>query len=181
MKREIILSGFGGQGVMSIGKNLVEAGAEEDLEVSWVPSYGPEMRGGTANCSVILSDERIGSPLVETPMDLIAMNQPSLAKFESSVLPEGKIFVNSSIVSSKVSRADVTAIYVPCDEIAQELGNIKVSNMVMLGAYVAATGILKIETIENMIHEMFSGKKSKLIPLNMEALKRGTACAKNIE
>jgi 2-oxoglutarate ferredoxin oxidoreductase subunit gamma len=177
MKREIILSGFGGQGVMSIGKNLAEAGVEEGLEVSWVPSYGPEMRGGTANCTVILSEERIGTPLVEQTTEIVVMNRPSLMKFESTVRPGGTIFINSSIVPDKVTRDDVRAVYVPCDAIAAELGNPKVSNMVMLGAYIGATGALKVETIERMIHEMFTGKKAKLVPLNLEALKRGIACA----
>lgn len=181
MKKEIILSGFGGQGIMSIGKNLVEAGVEENLEASWVPSYGPEMRGGTANCSVILSDERIGSPLVEAPTEIIVMNRPSLAKFEPTVVPGGTVFINSSIVPDKVSRTDLKSVYVPCDEIAKELGNPKVSNMVMLGAYVAKTKVLKKATIQNMIIEMFSGKKNKLIPLNMEAFKRGMDCVKDIE
>lgn len=176
MKHEVILSGFGGQGVMSIGKNLVEAGVAEDLHASWVPSYGPEMRGGTANCTVILSDERIGSPIVEKPSEIVVMNRAALAKFGPSVEPGGTIFINSSIVPDKVDRTDVTVHYVPCDDIARELGNLKVGNMVMLGAYVAATKILKVETIENMINEMFSGKKAKLIPLNMDALKRGMAC-----
>ena len=143
MNREIILSGFGGQGVMSIGKNLAEAGVVEGLEVSWVPSYGPEMRGGTANCTVILSSERIGAPLVETATEIIVMNRPSLLKFESAVKPGGTVFVNSSIVPDKVSRTDVRAVYVPCDEIAAELGNPKVANMVMLGAYIGATGALR--------------------------------------
>ena len=173
MKKEIILSGFGGQGVMSIGKNLVEAGVEEELEVSWVPSYGPEMRGGTANCSVILSDERIGSPVVEAPTEVIAMNRPSLTKFEPSVVPGGTVFVNSSIVIDKVQRTDVKAVYVPCDAIAADLGNPKVGNMVMLGAYIGATKALKVETVENMIQEMFTGTKAKLVPLNLEALHRG--------
>ena len=181
MKKEIILAGFGGQGVMSIGKNLVEAGVEEDLEASWVPSYGPEMRGGTANCTVILSDERIGSPLVEAPTEVIVMNRPSLAKFESAAVSGGTIFVNSSIIPEKVTRKDVKAVYVPCDDIAKKLGNPKVSNMVMLGAYIAATGILKRETIEHMITEMFTGKKAKLVPLNMEALKMGMNCVNKPE
>ena len=176
MNKEIILSGFGGQGIMSMGKNLAEAGVEEGLEVSWVPSYGPEMRGGTANCTVILSDERIGSPLVEAPSEIIVMNRAALHKFEPEVVPGGTVFVNSSIVPDKVSRKDLKAIYVPCDEIAAELGNGKVANMVMLGAYVAATGALKQETIETMIAEMFTGKKAKLVPLNMEALHRGIEC-----
>lgn len=175
MRKEVILAGFGGQGVMSIGKNLAEAGVEEGLEVSWVPSYGPEMRGGTANCSVILSDEPIGAPLVEQPTEIIVMNRPSLAKFEGDVRPGGTIFVNSSIIKDKVQRDDVTAVYVPCDEIAAELGNPKVNNMVMLGAYVAASKVLKVETIEAMIQEMFTGRKAALVPLNMEALKRGMA------
>ena len=176
MKREVILSGFGGQGVMSIGKNLAEAGVAEGLEVSWVPSYGPEMRGGTANCTVILSDGPIGAPMTETPSEIIVMNRPSLAKFEPSVVPGGMVFINSSIVPDKVSRSDVKAYYVPCDEIAEKLGNAKVSNMVMLGAYIGATKALKQETIETMIEEMFAGKKAKLIPLNLEALKQGVAC-----
>jgi len=176
MKKEVILSGFGGQGVMSIGKNLVEAAVEEDMEASWVPSYGPEMRGGTANCTVIISDERIGAPLVEKPTEIIVMNRPSLSKYEPDVAPGGTVFVNSSIIPDKVQRTDVTVVYIPCDEIAAELGNPKVANMVMLGAYVAATKVLKPETIENMIREMFTGKKAKLVPLNMEALKRGMAC-----
>ena len=178
MKHEVILSGFGGQGVMSIGKNLVEAGVAEDLQVSWVPSYGPEMRGGTANCTVILSDDRIGSPLVEHPSEIVVMNRAALAKFGPKVQPGGTIFINSSIVPDKVDRDDVTVYYVPCDDIARELGNTKVGNMVMLGAYVGATKVLKIDTIENMIHEMFSGKKAKLIPLNMDALHRGLDCVK---
>lgn len=178
MKKEIILSGFGGQGIMSIGKNLVEAGVEEGMEVSWVPSYGPEMRGGTANCTVILSDERIGSPLVEHPSEIIVMNRAALSKFEPQVLSGGTVFVNSSIIPNKISRTDLKAVYVPCDEIAAELGNTKVANMVMLGAYIAATKSIKVETIESMIHEMFAGKKAKLIPLNIEALKRGMTCAK---
>jgi len=136
MKKEVILSGFGGQGVMSIGKNLVEAAVAEELEASWVPSYGPEMRGGTANCTVIISDERIGAPLVENPTEVVAMNRAALAKFEKRVAPGGTVFVNSSIIPDKVAREDVTAVYVPCDEIAAELGNAKVANMVMLGAYV---------------------------------------------
>lgn len=173
MNRHIILSGFGGQGVLSIGKNLAEAGLEEGREVTWVPAYGPEMRGGTANCSVIISDKRIGSPLIEHPTDIIVMNRPSLHKFEPLVKPGGLVFVDSSTISDKVEREDLHAFYIPCDEIARELGNLKAANIVMLGAFVEATGIVKIETIEKMIREIFSGKKEKFIPVNLEALKRG--------
>jgi 2-oxoglutarate ferredoxin oxidoreductase subunit gamma len=139
MTHEIIISGFGGQGIMAIGKTLTEAGMKEGLSVSWLPSYGPEMRGGTANCSVVISGQDIISPMVLNPSELIAMNAPSLVKFESQVAENGKIFINSSIADEKVSRKDVSCFYVPCLEIAGELGNMKVANMVMLGAYIEAT------------------------------------------
>ncbi len=178
MKKEIIISGFGGQGVMSIGKNLVEAGMAEGLEVTWAPSYGPEMRGGTANCHVVLSDKPVGSPLFTYPTELIAMNAPSLDKFVPLVKKNGLVFVNSSVVTAKVERPDLKTIYVPCAEIAYKVGNPKVGNMVMLGAYVAATGALKPETIREMIKEMFTGRKAKLQDLNFKALDEGIACVK---
>ena len=178
MKKEVIISGFGGQGGLAIGKNLVEAGLAEGLNVTWAPSYGPEMRGGTANCSVVLSDKPVGSPVFNRTTELIALNEPSLAKFEAGVLPGGSVFINSDVVTDKVSRDDLKAYYIPCNAIAEEVGNGKVSNMVMLGAYVAATQILKPETIEHMIEEMFAGAKAKFIPLNIEAFRRGMACVK---
>lgn len=173
----ILLAGFGGQGILFAGKVLAYAGLMEERQVSWLPSYGPEMRGGTANCSVVLSDKPVGSPVFSFPTELIAMNGPSIDKFAPTVLSGGLVLVNSSVVSKKVERSDVKALYVPCEGIAYEVGNPKVANMVMLGAYVAATGALKPETIEQMIHEMFTGAKAKLVPLNLEALKRGMACA----
>lgn len=173
----MVLAGFGGQGVLFAGKLIAYAGLLEDREVSWLPSYGPEMRGGTANCSVVLSDKPVGSPVFSFPTELIAMNGPSIDKFAPTVVSGGLVLVNSSVVSKKVERSDVKALYVPCEGIAYEVGNPKVANMVMLGAYVAATGALKPETIEQMIHEMFTGPKAKLVPLNLEALKRGMACA----
>lgn len=176
MKKEIVISGFGGQGGLAIGKNLAEAGMAEGMNVTWAPSYGPEMRGGTANCSVVLSDKPVGSPIFNHPSELIALNAPSLEKFEAGVVSGGAVFVNCDVVTDKVDRADLTAYYIPCAKIAEEVGNSKVSNMVMLGAYVAATKILKPETIETMIHEMFAGSKAKFIPLNIEAFHRGMAC-----
>jgi len=176
MKKEIIISGFGGQGGLAIGKNLVEAGMAEGLFVTWAPSYGPEMRGGTANCSVVLSDKPVGSPVFNHPTEPIALNEPSLAKFEAGVVPGGVVFINSDVVTDKVSRPDLKAVYVPCSKIAEEVGNPKVGNMVMLGAYVAETKVLKPETIEHMIEEMFAGAKAKFIPLNIEAFRRGMAC-----
>ena len=178
MTNEIMIAGFGGQGVMAIGKTLAEAGMKENKDVSWLPSYGPEMRGGTANCCVVLTDDAIVSPIVLEPTELIAMNLPSLLKFEPTVKAGGTIFVNSSIISEKVTRTDVKAVYVPCLEIAQELGNMKVANMVMLGAYIQAMGNLSFETIKEMLVHMFTGPKAKLVDLNIEALARGAACVK---
>ena len=178
MTNEIMIAGFGGQGVMAIGKTLAEAGMKENKDVSWLPSYGPEMRGGTANCCVVLTDDAIVSPIVLEPTELIAMNLPSLLKFEPTVKAGGTIFVNSSIITEKVTRTDVKAVYVPCLEIAQELGNLKVANMVMLGAYIQAMGTLQVETIKEMLVHMFTGPKAKLVDLNIEALARGAACVK---
>lgn len=178
MTNEIMIAGFGGQGVMAIGKTLAEAGMKENKDVCWLPSYGPEMRGGTANCSVVLTDDAIVSPIVLEPTELIAMNLPSLLKFEPTVKAGGTIFVNSSIITEKVTRTDVKAVYVPCLEIAQELGNMKVANMVMLGAYIQAMGNLSFETIKEMLVHMFTGPKAKLVDLNIEALARGAACVK---
>ena len=161
MKKEIVISGFGGQGGLAIGKNLAEAGMAEGLNVTWAPSYGPEMRGGTANCSVVLSDKPVGSPVFAHPTELIALNEPSLVKFEEGVVPGGMVFVNSDVVTDKVSRTDLTAYYIPCSQIADEVGNPKV---------------LKAETIEKMIQEMFTGAKAKFVPLNIEAFRRGMAC-----
>ena len=176
MTNEIMIAGFGGQGVMAIGKTLAEAGMKENKDVCWLPSYGPEMRGGTANCSVVLTDDAIVSPIVLEPTELIAMNLPSLLKFEPTVKAGGTIFVNSSIITEKVTRTDVKVVYVPCLEIAQELGNMKVANMVMLGAYIQAMGNLSFETIKEMLVHMFTGPKAKLVDLNIEALARGAAC-----
>lgn len=176
MKKEIIISGFGGQGGLAIGKNLAEAGMDEGLNVTWAPSYGPEMRGGTANCSVVLSDKPVGSPVFAHPTELIALNEPSLMKFEEDVQSGGTVFVNCDVVTDRVQRPDLTAYYIPCVKIAGEVGNPKVGNMVMLGAYVAATKILKPDTIEAMIQHMFAGPKAKFIPLNIEAFHRGMAC-----
>ena len=161
MKKELIVAGFGGQGALAIGKNLAEAGMAEGLNVTWAPSYGPEMRGGTANCSVVLSTERVGSPVFARPSELIVLNLPSLLKFED-----------------KVARQDVTAYYVPCSEIAEKVGNPKASNMVMLGAYVAATKVVKPETVVEIIKEMFTGAKAKFVPANIAAFQGGMECVK---
>ena len=176
MLKRIIISGFGGQGGLAIGKNLAEAGMEAGFHVTWAPSYGPEMRGGTANCSVVISSKPVGSPVFAHPTELIALNEPSLAKFEADVQPGGAVFVNCDVVAGKVRRDGLEAYYIPCAKIAEEVGNSKVGNMVMLGAYVARTGFLEPGTIEAMISQMFAGPKAKFIPLNIEAFRRGLAC-----
>lgn len=173
---EILISGFGGQGVMAIGKTLAEAGMFEGLNVSWLPSYGPEMRGGTANCGVAIAKGEIISPIVLEPDYLIAMNLPSLDKFEPTVKPGGAIFVNTSIVKRRVNRDDVRAIYVPSMEIAQKIGNVRVANMAMLGAFIEATKLLQYDTIVAMLKQLFTGPKAPLVALNEEALKQGAAC-----
>jgi 2-oxoglutarate ferredoxin oxidoreductase subunit gamma len=142
MIEQVIMAGFGGQGVMSMGQLLAYSGMLEGKNVSWLPSYGPEMRGGTANCNVIVSDDEIGSPIVTEATAVIAMNLPSLDKFEHSVMPGGTLIINSSLIERKCSRTDIDVFYIPANEIADELGNNRVANMVMLGAYLKKTGIV---------------------------------------
>jgi len=178
MAHEIIMAGFGGQGVMAMGKILVEAALKEGKNVSWLPSYGPEMRGGTANCNVIISDEAIGAPTVTEATAAIVMNRPSLDKFEADVIPGGALFINSSLIDQKSTRDDINVYYIPANEIADELGTGKIANMVMLGAYLKVSGATKEDSIMDIITEIFSGKKASVIPLNKEALKRGAACIK---
>lgn len=179
LNEKIICAGFGGQGVMSMGQLLTYAGMIEGKEVSWLPSYGPEMRGGTANCNVLISDSMIGSPIItDNATTAIVMNQPSLAKFETDVLSGGRILVNSSLIEKKVERTDVDAYYIPANEIAVEIGNGKAANMVMLGAYLAIVEPVKFESIIEAFKKVFGEKKAHLIPLNEEALKRGAAAIK---
>ena len=178
MTNEIMIAGFGGQGVMAIGKTLAEAGMKEGKDVSWLPSYGPEMRGGTANCCVVISSEPIICPIVLEPTELIAMNLPSLLKFEPTVVPNGTVFVNSSIIQEKVQRTDLRAIYVPCLEIAQELGNLEVANMVMLGAYIEVAHAVTVDTVMDNLKLMFGERKAHLLPINRQAIERGMECVR---
>lgn len=172
MQSEIMFAGFGGQGILLIGKVLAHAAMEEGYEVAWIPSYGPEMRGGTAYCTVVISDRPIGSPIIKNPQHLVAMNGPSLEKFACTVKPGGIIFVNSSLISFGADRGDIDELRVPVVEIAKDLGSVKAANIVALAAFVARSDIVPIETLKNCIKEEFS-KKPKLIPLNMEAVKMG--------
>ncbi|MGL6105543.1 2-oxoacid:acceptor oxidoreductase family protein [Romboutsia sp.] len=170
----IICAGFGGQGVMSMGQLLTYAGMLEGKEVSWLPSYGPEMRGGTANCAVTVSDKPVGSPVIAGDATCaIVMNLPSLDKFESEVTPGGKILVNSSLIERKVERNDVDVYYVPANDIALELGNPKVANMIMLGAYLKANPTVEIDSVLEAFKKVFGPSKEKFVPLNKEALQKG--------
>lgn len=173
MTERIIIAGFGGQGVMSLGQMIAYSGMTEDREVSWLPSYGPEMRGGTANCQVIVSDEPIAAPIISMADTVIAMNLPSLDKFESKVKPGGNLFINSSLIEKKAERDDINVHYIKANEIALEIGNDKVAGMVILGAYLKLTGVVKKETVIESLKKVLGKKKLDLIPINDEALKRG--------
>jgi len=175
MEERIVLAGFGGQGVLLIGKLLALTGMAEGKHVSWVPSYGPEMRGGTANCIVIISDEEISSPLALVQDSVIAMNKPSLEKFEDSIKPNGFLILNSSLIDIKPKRSDLNIVSVPANELAEKkAGNAKSANMVMLGAYIAATGKLKMESVQRAIeNEMKKSGKEKFLEANLKALKLG--------
>ena len=174
LNEKIICAGFGGQGVMSMGQLLTYAGMLEGKEVSWLPSYGPEMRGGTANCNVMLSDSMIGSPIItDDATTAIIMNLPSLVKFESDVVAGGRILINSSLIEKKVERTDVDAYYVPANEIAVELGNGRAANMVMLGAYLELVSPVAVDSIIEAFKKVFGERKAHLIPLNQAALEKG--------
>jgi 2-oxoglutarate ferredoxin oxidoreductase subunit gamma len=159
MESKVICAGFGGQGILSLGKFMVYAGMEQGLEVTWLPSYGPEMRGGTANCSVVLSDKPVASPLISHPNMLIVMNTPSLDKFESKVEKGGIILVNSDLIDKKVTRDDVTVKYIPAVTIATQAGSPRSANIVMLGAYVKLGKVVNKETAIHAMKKQFEGKK----------------------
>ncbi len=173
MKEEIIIAGFGGQGVMSMGRLLAYSGMKEGYEVSWMPSYGPEMRGGTANCTVMISDKKIPSPLSSKPDTVIAMNYPSLKKFAPMVKSEGTVFLNSSLIDADVGRDDVEVVKKAVNDIANELGNSKVANMVMAGAYVDYKKIMKIVVLKESLKDVFPERRHNLIPLNEKAIDKG--------
>lgn len=173
MLDEIIIAGFGGQGVLLMGRLIAYAGMLEGKKVAWMPSYGPEMRGGTANCTVIVSSDEVASPVVPNPMTLIAMNKPSLDKFEPEVEKGGIIILNESLISQNVKRSDVKVFKVPANEIANGLGNLKVANMVALGTYLAARKSVKIETIFQSLDKTLGNKSAKIVELNKKAIERG--------
>lgn len=167
---KIMIAGFGGQGVMLIGQMIAYAGMLEDKEVTWMPSYGPEMRGGTANCTVIVSDKKIASPVITEATAVVAMNGPSLEKFQALLAPGQHLFVNSSLIKEKPGREDVQVHLVDCNELAASIGNDKTANMIMLGAIARVTGVVSVAAVEQVMENMFTGGKAKLLPLNKQAL-----------
>jgi 2-oxoglutarate ferredoxin oxidoreductase subunit gamma len=173
MKTEMICSGFGGQGALTIGKFLAQAGMEEGKNVSWLPSYGPEMRGGTANVSVVIADEEIASPLVSHPDILVALNQPSLDKFGPVTRPNGIIFVNEDMCPRKLKREDVEFIYAPMSTIAGEIGTQKVLNMISIGMIIGKTNLVRYETLETALKDFMANRSADLLKANLEAIRRG--------
>ena len=170
---QILIAGFGGQGILFAGKFLAYKGLLEDLQVSWLPSYGPEMRGGTANCNVILSEEPVGSPIVTSPDVLIAMNLPSLQKYVDAVVPGGQIYVDSTLIAEKVERTDVEVYYIPATAMANDAGVPTLANMVMMGHVLRHNPELTFEGTEVTVQKLVPPKKAELVGLNMKALEAG--------
>ncbi len=173
METKLIISGHGGQGVVLMGTLLAHAGMEEGKQVTFFPSYGPAMRGGTANCSVVVSSEEIASPVVTRPDILVAMNEPSLVKFEPQVIPQGKLFINQSLVCCAPQRSDLDVFRVQATELASQLGNLRVANMIMLGALVGKTGIVALSTVIQSLKSVLPRRRWELLELNEKALHRG--------
>lgn len=173
MTNNIIITGFGGQGILFAGKILAYAALLKGKQLSWLPSYGPEMRGGTANCHVIISDEPVGSPIIIHPDILVSMNKPSLDKFENEVKAGGAIILDSSLIDRKVQREDVRAIYVDATNLADENGKGTLANMVMLGALTKETGIFTLEEIKKGAEKAIPASKQQLLELNMKMIEIG--------
>ena len=171
--QDVIIAGFGGQGVMLIGNLLAQAGMEHGLEVSFIPVYGAEMRGGTANCTVVLDEHPIGSPLVREPMSTIILNEPSLAKFQPRLAANGVQIVNASLVAQNLLDAAKRTVYIPVNDMAHELGNVKMANMVALGAWLKATSALPLNVVQDALNRVVSAHYAKLISANAKALEQG--------
>ncbi len=177
MQTEIIIAGFGGQGVLFAGQVLAYAALDEGKEVTWIPSYGPEMRGGTANCTVIISDEEIGSPLVRSPRAAIVLNLPSLDKYEPLVTPGGVLIANASLINRGPQRTDITTVFIPANEIAESLGNRRLLNMVALGALLSQLPVLSLEAIQAALKNHLPQRHQHLLPVNFQALQKGAEFA----
>ncbi len=173
MTTQILIAGFGGQGVLFAGKFLAYKALLENKQLSWLPSYGPEMRGGTANCSVIISDEPVGSPIVSKPDVLIVMNLPSLDKYEDAVVPGGKIFVDSTLIERKVRRTDVEVHYIPATKLANDIEAPTLANMIMIGKVIKETGVVPYDNIDKALDKVVSARKAALKEINFKALDTG--------
>ncbi|MBR3968423.1 MAG: 2-oxoacid:acceptor oxidoreductase family protein [Clostridia bacterium] len=173
MTNQILLSGFGGQGILFTGKFLAYKGLLADKNVSWLPSYGPEMRGGTASCSVIISDEEVGSPIISQPDVLIAMNLPSFEKFEPTVKPGGIIIADSSLIEAKSARTDIDVYYIPATKLASEMGKQSLANMIILGKLLKVMGDFDEENIKAVLSKVIPPKKADMLDINLKAMKIG--------
>lgn len=180
METSIIISGFGGQGTLFSGQVLAYAALDSGRNVTWIPSYGPEMRGGTAHCTVIISNEAIGSPIVRNPDIVVALNLPSLDKYESLIQTGGLLVANASLINREVQRPDIDAIHIPANEIAEKIGNMRLANMVAVGAMIETRSILSIKDLENALKEHLPERHKKLLPANFEALQKGADFAKKL-
>lgn len=169
----VMAAGFGGQGVMLLGKIIAEAAMHDGKNVTWLPSYGPEMRGGTANCTVVISDEDIGSPVVDKPDIVIAMNIPSMIKFEKELKDDGILLINSSVVDREPTRKDIKTFKINANDIANKIGNLKVLNMVALGAFIQSSGIITFDSVKKALKETMTGNKEKFLDLNINAVQKG--------
>jgi 2-oxoglutarate ferredoxin oxidoreductase subunit gamma len=169
----MLFSGFGGQGILFAGKFIAYKGLMEEKQVSWLPSYGPEMRGGTASCSVIVSDEPVGSPIVSKPDVLVAMNLPSLDKFEATVAPGGMIFADSTLIERKVERTDVQVFYIPATQLASENGMATLANMIIVGKILKELGEYDEEKISNALKKVISAKRADMLEINLKAMRIG--------
>ena len=170
---QILIAGFGGQGVLFAGKFLAYKGLVQDKQVSWLPSYGPEMRGGTANCSVIISDTPVGSPIITNPDVLVAMNLPSLTKFVDTVVPGGKIIIDSTLIDAKVARSDVEVFYVPATQMAKDAGFSTLANMILAGKVLKETDAVTFDGNKETLEAFIPAKKANLIDINCQALQAG--------
>ena len=171
--KQFLFSGFGGQGILFAGKFVAYKGLMDGKQVSWLPSYGPEMRGGTASCGVIVSDEPVGSPIVSSPDVLVAMNLPSLDKYESTVTPGGMIFLDSSLIERKVTRDDVKVFYIPATALASENGFPTLANMIIVGKVLREIGDYNEESIEATLKKVISAKHANMLEVNKKAMKLG--------
>ena len=170
---QILIAGFGGQGILFAGKFLAYKGLMEELQVSWLPSYGPEMRGGTANCNVILSDDPVGSPIITAPDVLIAMNLPSLQKYVNTVVPGGQIYLDSSLINAKVERTDVEVFYIPATQMAKDNSIASLANMIIVGSLLEHNSELSFDGVGAVVAKLVPPKKAALVELNMKALNLG--------